>query len=374
MKRAFLLSIAAGAAIASLGVTAAAAGSISTSSLRSHLGTAHAEALLDSPGAAERVRGIERLGALGTPRAVARLVRSLTPGSAGVTPEERLTTVRAAALFTSERAVRTALTRVFGGHLTERTEKPAELDVLAEQTAALALARSGEREALGSLLRALSAGGRAGEAAVLALIAYPRPDLAELAERAPRTRELERSVGKILSGSRPPPGPAPQAAAQGPAPGALPQLPTSELVILAASDRPGARLARGALAARDDPALRPQLLARLRSEDLWTRVQVAFGLGYSRSPDATGILGDAYRFESDARVRRAIVRGLARRRPDAVRDRVLSLARSLDPDRSVRALAVAAGRRSARAQAGGGSRDPCGLRAHSPGCSRTAYR
>jgi hypothetical protein len=109
----------------------------------------------------------------------------------------------------------------------------------------------------------------------------------------------------------------------------------SELV-----DRGGAAapLATRALAARDSSRNRDGVDALLASGDRWIRANAALGLGRSAEADAAGRLALAYRFETDERVRRAIVRALSRRK-ESTRLRTLSLARELDPDEGVRALA-----------------------------------
>ncbi|HZO14444.1 MAG TPA: hypothetical protein VFB62_14325, partial [Polyangiaceae bacterium] len=72
------------------------------------------------------------------------------------------------------------------------------------------------------------------------------------------------------------------------------------------------------------------------------------GLAASPERDAVSLLADAYRFEPDIQVRRAIVRALSQRN-EARRRATLALARDLDPDPGVRALARSAlgGRRLA---------------------------
>jgi len=71
------------------------------------------------------------------------------------------------------------------------------------------------------------------------------------------------------------------------------------------------------------------------------RAHAALGLAQSEEASSVGLLAAAYRFEPDARVRRAVVRTLATRREPG-REPTLRLARDLDPDDSTRALARAA--------------------------------
>lgn len=144
-----------------------------------------------SPSPSDRIRGLERLGSAGTPRALARLERALEPGGSAVTAEERLTAVRTLAEFTGSADVRRALARVLGGHATPTsTDAPAPLDVLAEETAALALSRSGAPDALAALGKALVTPGRAGRGAHLALVAHP-PKEQDLVLRAAALPTLE---------------------------------------------------------------------------------------------------------------------------------------------------------------------------------------
>jgi hypothetical protein len=102
-----------------------------------------------------------------------------------------------------------------------------------------------------------------------------------------------------------------------------------------------APLAARALSARDSRNLRPRLLALLSSDDPLLRSHVALGLGQSRESSALGVLSGAYRFETDASVRLAIVRALAIRSEPA-RTRTLRLARDLDGSPSVRQAATLA--------------------------------
>ncbi|HEX4341080.1 MAG TPA: HEAT repeat domain-containing protein [Polyangiaceae bacterium] len=174
------------AALASLIVAASlvhgtalhAEGTNASTSLKDHFGVGAAETLGASDSLTERLRGLERLGAIGTPRAVLRLVRALEPGGAAKAPEERLIAVRQLALHTDDAGARRALARVLGGHSSSAaTETPSVLDDLAERTAALALARSQAPDALASLGKALESPGRAALAAEAALVAHPPRDL-----------------------------------------------------------------------------------------------------------------------------------------------------------------------------------------------------
>jgi hypothetical protein len=118
-------------------------------------------------------------------------------------------------------------------------------------------------------------------------------------------------------------------------------LPTSVLATWAESGGPLAPLAARALPARDDEALRGRIKRLLEGSDPVVRAHVALGLGHDPEPSAVSLLTSAYRFEEDPAVRRAVVRGLSLR-TEVQRLATLALARELDPDDEVRALARAA--------------------------------
>ena len=116
---------------------------------------------------------------------------------------------------------------------------------------------------------------------------------------------------------------------------------TADLVAWTETLAPLAPLAARALAARDTPALRSRIKRLLDGGDPVVRAHAALGLARSAEPDAVSLLVQAYRFEDDAGVRRAIVRGLSRR-DEVQRTSTLEVARDLDPDPGVRGLARAA--------------------------------
>jgi len=118
-------------------------------------------------------------------------------------------------------------------------------------------------------------------------------------------------------------------------------VPSDVLLELIEAGGLGAPLAARALAARDSRNLRPKLSALLASEDALLRSHVALGLGHSHDSSALGVLSRAYRFETDANVRLAIVRALAARAEPA-RERTLRLARDLDAAVAVRQAAALA--------------------------------
>jgi len=118
-------------------------------------------------------------------------------------------------------------------------------------------------------------------------------------------------------------------------------VPSDVLLDLVEARGLAAPLAARALAARDSRSLRPKLLSLLSSDDALLRSHVALGLGYSSESSALGVLSGAYRFETDAGVRLAIVRALGIRREPA-RERTLRLARDLDGSLAVRQAATLA--------------------------------
>jgi hypothetical protein len=100
-----------------------------------------------------------------------------------------------------------------------------------------------------------------------------------------------------------------------------------------------APLAARVLGTRDSLSLRPRIASLLSSDDAVLRSQAALGLGESADGSALGLLERAYRFETNADVRLAIVRAIATRHEPA-RRRALLLARTLDGSASVRKTAA----------------------------------
>jgi hypothetical protein len=120
------------------------------------------------------------------------------------------------------------------------------------------------------------------------------------------------------------------------------ELPTLTLLEQAKSGSVDAPLAAMEFAARADESLGDAVAALLASHDPVLRAHVARGLARSAASDAVGRLADAYTFETDLGVRRALVEALAARTADAgvpVRRSSLELAATLDPDRLVRSAA-----------------------------------
>jgi hypothetical protein len=121
-------------------------------------------------------------------------------------------------------------------------------------------------------------------------------------------------------------------------PDAADRVPNRLLVELLETRGAAAHVAALALAARDDDELRPRVRELLSGTDPILRAHVALGLARSAQPSSVGLLGEAYRFEVEPRVRRAIVTALAARSEPARRV-TLELASALDPDPEVRRIA-----------------------------------
>jgi hypothetical protein len=117
------------------------------------------------------------------------------------------------------------------------------------------------------------------------------------------------------------------------------ELSTHQLETWADGDDPIAPLAIVALGGREQPGDERRIGRRLESADPVLRVHAALALAASPLPTATGRLADAWRFEPDRGVRRAIVVALSQR-PDPARLAPLGLAARLDPDADVREAAM----------------------------------
>ena len=108
------------------------------------------------------------------------------------------------------------------------------------------------------------------------------------------------------------------------------------------ADAPLSALALAARARQEDESLREKIATLLASKDATIRAHVARGLALSPAHDATGQLAEAYRYETDVVVRRAIVLALGARDDDEnapVRKWALGTAAKLDPDPVVRLTA-----------------------------------
>lgn len=144
-------------------------------SLLTELGAAGAERLLGSENPRERLRALERLSALGTPRAVELLARALDPGGAARGAEEHLAAVRALAPHAALPLARDALVRALSSPPVEADAGP--LSEWVQSAAALALAKTQDSAALQALGRALRKPGQAAELSRDALLAFPPRDL-----------------------------------------------------------------------------------------------------------------------------------------------------------------------------------------------------
>ncbi|HET9957315.1 MAG TPA: HEAT repeat domain-containing protein [Polyangiaceae bacterium] len=141
-------------------------------SLLDRVGALHLEKSLRARDARVRERSIERLGALGTSRALELLVRALDANGSAESPRERLLAVRALAAHVREPSVRDCLVRVMTG-VSANAERADPIQALLRDTAALALAASGDARAEDALVKALRQPGRVAQAAARALVAHP---------------------------------------------------------------------------------------------------------------------------------------------------------------------------------------------------------
>jgi HEAT repeats len=147
-----------------------------TGSLEGHLALAVAERLLASDNSDDRVRAVERLAGSGQREGVERLLRALADGGSALRdPRARLAAIRGLFPYASREPVRQAMEKAL---TTEAGASP--LLSLARDTAAMALAASDDARSLGVLRAALRQGGATGDAAELALLAYPPASLSPL--------------------------------------------------------------------------------------------------------------------------------------------------------------------------------------------------
>jgi HEAT repeat protein len=168
--------------------------------LHTLVGIPVAQRLLQSDDAATRVRGVERLGAIGTNEAIDALVEILEQNSPWMRdPRIRLTAVRVLAGETKRDNVRRFLTR----EVTDTAGADGRGGVspiagLLRSTAALALARGGEKESLTALITALLQGGAPADAATRALRVYPPASLESFLEGRKRlTPALATFLGEL---------------------------------------------------------------------------------------------------------------------------------------------------------------------------------
>ncbi len=162
-------------------------------------------------------------------------------------------------------------------------------------------------------------------AAIQGAMATPTRDSAALAARL--TKETDDATKELLIG----------ALIEG---GSDASVPTQTLIALVDDEGPSAPLAALALARRTDADLAPRIDDLLTSNDPILRAHVVRGLVEGHAHDAVGRLGQAYAWEADAEVRRAILEGLAAMPGEVseapTRMRTLELAARLDPDRIAR--------------------------------------
>ena len=120
------------------------------------------------------------------------------------------------------------------------------------------------------------------------------------------------------------------------------RIATSALLDRAESGGPDAYLAAMALARRSDPAHESKVDALLRARDPLLRAHAARGLGMSPAKNAPGRLAEAWAYETNTRVRRAIITALAMRSGDAgspSRQTALESSARTDPDAAIRFVA-----------------------------------
>src|SRR5262245_55706330 len=153
-------------------------------SLKEMFGIPVATRLIQSDDPSDRIRGIERLGAIGTPEAIDALVEQIEQGSpASRDPRARLTAVRVLAAYTKRDNVRQLLAREATDTSTaEGRGAVTPLGGILRSTAALALARGGDKKSLASMVNAILQGGLPAEAAASALRAYPPASLESFLE------------------------------------------------------------------------------------------------------------------------------------------------------------------------------------------------
>ena len=161
-----------------------AQGARSKLTFKSSTGLAVAERLLRSDDPDDRLRGIERLGAIGTAEAIDAILGAMEQGTAvGRDPRARLLAVRVLASHLKRDEVRQLIARELqDASGAEGRGASSPLSGLTRGTAALALARSGDKKALGALATALLQGGAAGEAAARGLKAHPPTSLQPFVE------------------------------------------------------------------------------------------------------------------------------------------------------------------------------------------------
>jgi HEAT repeat protein len=163
-------------------------------------GVPAAQRLLQSDDAMTRIRGVERLGGLGTTEAIDALVETMDGGSiVARDPRALLTAVRALAGEAKRENVRRFLMRaVAEASGSDGRGAASPLSGMLRSTAALALAKSGDKDGVGSLIAALLQGGAPAEAAARALRVYPPASLEPFVEaRQQLTPALVAFLGEL---------------------------------------------------------------------------------------------------------------------------------------------------------------------------------
>jgi HEAT repeat protein len=174
-----------------------------SNALRAQMGVPLAQRLLLSDDLATRLRGIERLGALGAlgmVEAIDALVDGMDPGSvAARDPRARLVAVRALADEAKRDNVRQLLLReVTDASGSDATRVGSPLAAMVRATAALALARSGDKKAIVGLVNVALQAGVPSDAALRALRAYPPASLESVLEQhAKLTPPLATFLGEL---------------------------------------------------------------------------------------------------------------------------------------------------------------------------------
>ncbi|MDC3953650.1 HEAT repeat domain-containing protein [Polyangium jinanense] len=166
----------------------------SRGTLRGLFGVPVAERLLAAGSVEERLRGVRRLGAIGTPEAIDALTNAFEQSSLlSRDGRTRLEGVRILAAHADREAVRPLLIR----ELTEGGPEARAVSHggLARGAAALALARSRDKKATSALVSAVLQGGPGGEAASAALVVYPPVSIAPLLEGR---RRIEPALAALL--------------------------------------------------------------------------------------------------------------------------------------------------------------------------------
>jgi HEAT repeat protein len=178
-------------------------------SLREHFGIDLATRLLRSDDSEERLRGLERAAAIGTPEAVSLLIHAAREPSRPQDPDTRalLAIVRGLADATSQSEVRSFLRDgILGGALHPRAATPAEPEsqygersarlALARSVAALALATSPDPRAVEAVVQVARDPGPGQAPAIEALVAFPPQQVAALST-GPMSPALLRLAGAM---------------------------------------------------------------------------------------------------------------------------------------------------------------------------------